>query len=186
VIFCNITVVINYIKNNNSDILQYYNSIVPGAYKADLFRALYIYNEGGIYFDCKMILFRRIDYAYKYEEFFCEDKPYKYIYNAFFCVKNKNNKNINLYIKKMIENISSKKYGKDPFSITGPGCMGEYIHNNIYMKLIFVDTENKNPVIINENKKILIKNTYYGYYDENNYIKTGHYVVLWENKQIYI
>ena len=35
------------------DVLNAYDSLIPGAYKADLFRYLVLYREGGVYLDCK-------------------------------------------------------------------------------------------------------------------------------------
>lgn len=43
-------------KNYDAKTLEAYDMLVPGAYKADLFRYCYIYKKGGCYFDCKFIL----------------------------------------------------------------------------------------------------------------------------------
>ena len=41
-----------FIKNNYSkDIINAYDSLIPGAYKADLFRYCVLYKYGGIYSD---------------------------------------------------------------------------------------------------------------------------------------
>ena len=46
-----------FIKNHYSeDVLNTYDLLVPGSYKADLFRYCYIYIHGGCYFDFKFIL----------------------------------------------------------------------------------------------------------------------------------
>lgn len=46
-----------FIKNHfDNDILNTYDLLVPGSYKADLFRYCYIYIHGGCYFDFKFIL----------------------------------------------------------------------------------------------------------------------------------
>ena len=43
-----------FIKNNfDEDILNTYNSLIPGAYKADLWRYCILYKFGGIYLDIK-------------------------------------------------------------------------------------------------------------------------------------
>ena len=41
----------------NNLLHETYNKLNVGAYKADFFRALYVYINGGIYFDCKQILY---------------------------------------------------------------------------------------------------------------------------------
>jgi len=45
---------INFIKNNfNKEVFDAYNSLIPGAYRADLWRYCIIYKYGGIYIDIK-------------------------------------------------------------------------------------------------------------------------------------
>ena len=44
-----------FIKNNfNSDVLNAYDGLIPGAYKADLWRYCVLYINGGIYMDIKL------------------------------------------------------------------------------------------------------------------------------------
>ena len=43
-------------KHFTTEILEAYDTLVPGAFRADLFRYCYLYLHGGCYFDCKMIL----------------------------------------------------------------------------------------------------------------------------------
>jgi hypothetical protein len=41
-------------------------------------------------------------------------------------------------------------------------------------------------LIYDLNDNVVIKNTYFGYYDENNYWKKNHYHLLWINKNVYV
>lgn len=43
-------------KYFNKNILHAYDLLIPGAFKADIFRYCYLYINGGCYFDCKSIL----------------------------------------------------------------------------------------------------------------------------------
>lgn len=43
----------NYIINNCPEYIEAYDKLIPGAYKADLFRYIILYKEGGVYIDCK-------------------------------------------------------------------------------------------------------------------------------------
>jgi hypothetical protein len=46
----------NFIKNNyNPYVLQAYDTLIPGPYKADLFRYCYLYKHGGVYIDMKIV-----------------------------------------------------------------------------------------------------------------------------------
>ena len=45
---------LEFIKNNyDENVLNAYNSLIPGAYKADLWRYCILYKKGGLYLDIK-------------------------------------------------------------------------------------------------------------------------------------
>lgn len=62
-----------------------FEALVPGAYKADLFRYMYLYKNGGFYFDCKMICKAPIAdmfFGAGDKIVFCKDRPFQSLYNA--------------------------------------------------------------------------------------------------------
>ena len=79
--------------NFDKSILEAYDTLIPNAFKADLFRYCYLYKNGGVYTDCKMILrlpFR--DWIPKNEDYILvEDAGNKQFYNAVMGLKQKNN-----------------------------------------------------------------------------------------------
>ena len=85
---------VNYITNNHNNYIDIYNNIIPGAYKADLFRALYIFNNGGIYFDCKNILVNKFGNLEKHNEIYTSDLLKGDVCNGFMYIKDKNNSKI--------------------------------------------------------------------------------------------
>ena len=173
---------------NNYDKLSYvYNKLNVGAYKADLFRVLYIYLNGGIYFDCKNILFVDLNKNLNTDDFFVKDIYKNYVYNGFFFVKKKKNNLLKSYIKNIIINVINEYYCDDSLSITGPGLMGKFISKKINFYYDLINDDWKNSFIRSyDNKKIIIKNSYHGYYDENNYLEKDHYSVLWNNKKVFL
>ena len=174
---------INYLKYNN--IYSYiYEKLNVGAYKADFFRAIYMYNNGGIYFDCKNILFTHINYLLnKYE---CYVKDYeKGICNGFFYCSYKNDIKLKNYINEMIYNIHNSLYLTSSLEITGPLLFEKHINNNIFLKNNFKDDWKNSYFYDLSNNNIIIKISYYGYYQENNYLNTSHYSILYNNKNIY-
>ena len=72
-----------YIKQNYSkDVLDAFDKLVPGAYKADLWRYCILYKEGGIYLDIKFQCtkgFKLIKLTHK--EHFVLDRPFAKIMN---------------------------------------------------------------------------------------------------------
>lgn len=60
----------------NSEVLDTYDGLVSGAFKADLFRYCWLYKQGGVYVDCKMI--QRVPFSAIIDPgdvfFLCEDR----------------------------------------------------------------------------------------------------------------
>lgn len=69
-----------FIKNNyNSDVVNAYDSLVPGAYKSDLWRYCILYKKGGIYLDIKFQCepgFKLLEMALE-DESFVLDRPFE-------------------------------------------------------------------------------------------------------------
>jgi mannosyltransferase OCH1-like enzyme len=165
-----------------------YNILKPGAFKADFFRALYIYNYGGIYFDCKMTLFNNIDkYINSYDIFTTEDTKLNNSYNAFFYIKIPFNHKLGIYLKHLTINVLSKYYGTTSFSITGPKIFGRYLNENNFFKHNIGKNKKLNNGFVaeKESKKIIVGASYNNYYTENNYINTTYYNKMWCERNVY-
>lgn len=190
-----------YVYNNYSEIV--YDSIqnlIPGAYISDFFRYCYLLLEGGVYLDCKKILYIPLsDYINnfitktKITDIFVKDLPYNYAYNAVIICE-KNSRVIKFALIYSIYYIINNLYGNDPLCITGPGCLGvavDYVYDKKYPYYYF----NTLPFNLyqltyitgptSDNKHPVIKNTYNGYYNENSYGIIGHYDKLWHLNSVY-
>jgi len=104
------------------DVLDAYDSLIPGAYKADLWRYCVLYINGGIYLDIKFYTvypFKLIDLVDK--EYFVKDyKKSGYgIYNAFMVCKKGNNK-LSECINHIVYNVKNRYYTSSTLGITGP------------------------------------------------------------------
>ena len=74
-----------FVKENFPDnVYNIFQAVLPGAYKADLFRYMYLYKKGGFYFDCKMIAKVPISHMIdpKDKLVLCKDRPFQALYNA--------------------------------------------------------------------------------------------------------
>jgi mannosyltransferase OCH1-like enzyme len=178
-----------FIKNNfNSNILNAFDSLIPGAYKADLWRYCILYKKGGIYLDIKYTPlngFKFINLTEK--EHFVLDMNKVGIYNALMvCLPN--NPILLKAINKIVQNVKNKYYGISHLEPTGPRLLAYFftIHdkNNLDMKHDIINS-NENRFIFFNNYAIF--KSYSGYLEEHDkYKKQLHYGVLWKNRQIYI
>jgi mannosyltransferase OCH1-like enzyme len=112
------------------DVLDTYDMLIPGAYKADLWRLCILFIKGGIYMDIKLCCingFKLIELTE--EEHFVKDRPTNSIYNALMVCK-KGNVFIFKSIRQIVENVKNNYYGENPLSPTGPKMMGSVIINN--------------------------------------------------------
>ncbi len=114
-----------YIKTHYPEYYTLYQSILPGAYKADLFRYLVLYREGGVYIDCKSstIVPLRTFIPRKVGFVSFLDRPQGSIQISFIASAPGHP-----ILKKCIEiafnNIRNKSYGTYPLDITGPQVCG--------------------------------------------------------------
>lgn len=188
----------NFIKYNfDKKVLNAYDKLKPGAYKADLWRLCVLYKEGGIYLDIKLKCnngFKLINLINN--EHLAKDVPYWYkgktgIYNAFLITK-PHNEYIKKCIDKIVSNVDQKYYGKSPLHITGPGMMGEIYDEDpskaprldIIGMLVKKAKKNLIVVLYYKGKKIIVP--YEDYKKERSkYSKTKHYEEMWREKDVY-
>tara|TARA_B110000971_G_scaffold69922_1_gene71658 strand:- start:7748 stop:9916 length:2169 start_codon:yes stop_codon:yes gene_type:complete len=187
--------ILDFIKNNyDKDVLDSFNKLIPGAYKADLFRYCILYKYGGVYMDIKLVMssdYKLINLIkYSDELHVLDDTTYtrnkkshgKFIYQGMMITKSNN-----IFIKDLIDTIVKKcKYyelGKNPLDITGPNMywhqLKKYINkkNIDYKSLVHRGSSKiylKSKLIIEGYKldnynKLYGKNRYYLNYPNNVY-----------------
>ena len=124
---------VNFINKKYPNIINLYNKVNVGAYKADLFRILYLYRYGGLYFDCKNILYKDIRDLLTYDEIFAKDL-YQGICNGFIFCNSKNNIILKNYLLSILYNFHKELYFKEnemgALEICGPLCFGKYIKDD--------------------------------------------------------
>ena len=177
-----------FIKNNfDKNVLDAFDSLVPGAYKADLWRYCILYKNGGIYLDIKyepINNFKFINLTEK--EHWVLDTDKYCIYNALMVCKPNNNILLKA-INKVVENVKSRFYGITALHPTGPLMLSVFFTNeerkmfDMYHEY-YLTVEHR---FIFFNKYVVFK-TYNGYLNEhNNNKKVDYYVTLWNNRNIY-
>ena len=178
-----------FIKNHfKSDVLNAYDSLIPGAYKADLWRLCILFINGGIYMDIKLICvngFRLIELTEN--NHFVKDRPINSIFNTLMASE-KGNAFLYKAIRQIVKNVNNKYYGKTPLSPTGPEMLGSLIINHKLNVNIDMSHYQKGGYIIYKNT-FVISTEYPEYNTERtnsyNSINTKRYDKLWESKNIY-
>lgn len=177
------------IKENFEDVLDAYDTLVPGAYRADLFRYCYLYLYGGCYFDCKIILKKSLREWIGQDEsiVFINDATPKAFANGIMMME-KGNKLLLNCINKIKQHVKEQTYRVDKLFITGPQLLYSFFDthkSNFYFKKLNNDWCNnyKNSIIVNNNNELFCYVYYAGYY--KNYSNTNHYSTLYNKRLVY-
>jgi len=173
----------------DNEVLNAFDSLIPGAYKADLWRLCILYINGGIYMDIKFSCvngFKLIELVEK-EHFVLDRLPPLSIYNALMVCKAGNPFLLDA-IHTIVQNVKNKYYGSCALCPTGPIMLGNLIikkKSPVNIDLThFID----GGYIIYKNR-FIISTTYNEYENErkDTYIKinTQRYDKLWSSRKIY-
>jgi hypothetical protein len=180
-------------KNFDSEVLDSFDLLNPGAYKADLFRLCIIFINGGCYFDNKYILRIPLRNLIQKDDLniFCKDRlPHLMFNSIIFSVK----KNVSLKkcIDDIVYNVKTNNFGKCPLYPTGPALLNMHASNeNIILEHHCIGDRNisdKNyincRVILKGQHNSVFVNTYYKGYYGNDHDKNS-YTTLYKKKEIY-
>lgn len=122
---------IDFIKNHfDLDVLESYFSLIPGAFKADLWRCCVLYQKGGVYVDADMVCLKNLENFIAPDDEFviARDDPMSksFLYNAFIaCVPN--HKFLLTQIESIVENVKNKK-NIFYLDVAGPGLLGKSVN----------------------------------------------------------
>ena len=179
-----------FIKNNfDKSVLNAYDKLIPGAYKADLWRYCILYKMGGIYMDIKYIHINNFKLINLLEqEHWVLDNGGEGIYNALMVCK-PNNEILLKSINQIVENVKNRFYGNGFLDPTGPGLLNNYFttqeKNNFDIKHILKGANDYDKYILFKDHPIL--RCYPGYLRErDSYSQKKHYAVLWKERRIYL
>jgi phosphorylcholine metabolism protein LicD len=196
-------------KHFSMRVVNAYDKLKPGAYKADLFRYCALYILGGVYIDTGMVSKAPLRSMIKKDDVFIspEDDGTKGIYNAFICCAPKS-QIMDIAIRLVVKNVESNSYGHDPLVITGPLALakalkmylkskgrthGAYIPKPDetivpgiriikYVRTGFCYTEGE----ISDGGNYLFLSRYPGYYQDRKWYYTNkHYSAMWLDKDVY-
>jgi len=183
-----------YIRENYSeDVLEAFDTLIPGAYKADLWRCCVMYKEGGVYMDIKLKPLVKLKKLIEMNNFyFVKDTPsmsgcdFKIgIYNAFL-ISYPNNIIFKTCIEKIVKNCELQFYGSNALAVTGPCLLGNIFnehYNGEYEP--FIELYLKQDGCIYNKLDVQITDIYDEYRTEQKKVGTMHYSFMWNNKNIF-
>ena len=184
--------ILTFIKNNcDSRTLKAYNKLTIGASKADLFRYLILYKEGGIYLDIDSMINKNLDSLIEGKSAVIsreENKGYFLQWMMIFCKEHPVLKKV---IEKTINNILEDKE-KDIVFLTGPwGPYTDGIKEVLNIEDLWEREDNyiNNKLKENEDKKI--KNTFfygtdykeYAEFKSKNFFQLYFFKLHWKQEQ---
>ena len=186
-----------FIANHFPDMVLYaFDVLVPGAYKADIWRYCILYVYGGIYIDIKFEPvdgFKLLDFVDK--EYYVLDKQQEKdneisIYNGLMIMKPQN-EILKKMLNQIIKNVINKSYTSSPTHLCGSGLLGSFLHENttydeVYnnYKLKLSKCGNYIVTIEDGNNIFKIYNSYRDEQKKNKKVQT--YDILWDLKKIYV
>jgi Glycosyltransferase sugar-binding region containing DXD motif len=174
-------------QNYDQDVLTAYDTLIPGAYKADLWRYCVLYKYGGIYLDIKYQCvngFKLIGLTDR--EYFVRDRDQNIhgIYNAFMICK-AGNPIMWKCIRQIVDNVENRYYGKTPLDVTGPNMMNLMFTPNELRQYVTLYLHNNGIMIIYNGTAILA--VYPEYREEQKtFQKTLYYDTLWKRREIFV
>ena len=173
----------------HSDVLYAYDHLIPGAYKADLWRLCVLYIHGGIYLDIKLICingFKLIELTER--NHFVKDRFGLGMYNALM-ISQSGNVFLWKCIQTIVKNVKNRFYGQGPLEPTGPTLMKTVAFQNKYnVNLDLVHFVDGGYILY---KNYFVFSTEYPEYDaERNesfqHLQTKRYDKLWHERTIYM
>jgi mannosyltransferase OCH1-like enzyme len=178
----------NFIKDNfDENVLNAFDSLIPGAYKADLWRYCILYKNGGVYLDIKYAPFNGFNFISLMEkEHWVLDMDKNGIYNALMVCK-PNNGILLKAINKVVDNVKNRFYGSNCLHPTGPLMLAEFFRqsdkNNFDMYHDIYQSIHNRFIFFNG---YIIFKSYNEYLNEQrNNEKVSHYSGLWGSRNIY-
>lgn len=193
-----------FIKNNfESRILKAYDTLIPGAYKADLWRYCVLYVNGGIYADSAMVCLEPINtYLGSEDEFLVPiDGGYSGgLYNAFIGCTPQHSL-IGGVIKEVVRRIEAREYGHRDLYPTGPIALGDTLNkirgnppgtrfipgvkNNIRI-ITRCSIGQATGMVYDLKANAVINTKYEGHIQEKKlWSRLPNYAILWKEKKIY-
>lgn len=196
----------DFIKEFYPQYFNDYNNVVPGAFRADIFRLLILYEYGGVYSDVGQIILKDVDNIIEVNnDLVIVGTNALGVFNAFIASKPKN-EIISKMIVQVMYNVHYRVYNNDLLDITGPLALSKALNkflerdeltvielgnhnfknNKVLVHILEIeDNDYANKGFIeNTRGEKLIKAKFEGYHNIM-YIDKPHYKHYYDNRIVY-
>lgn len=199
-----------FVKTYYSLYYEYYSSLIPGAYQADLFRLLILYSFGGIYADISVQFLVNINHFISASDEFISVKEVNNwgIQQTFIAAYPKHPLILKM-IEVVIDNISRKIYGTNSLDITGPYAIfrafnrffdypeeqpiqgGLQVIKNYSVKFLYhtvsLGDDNRNFITMQPDniESRVMKKKFPGYRQLVHQNQSNHYQTLWKQRAVF-
>ena len=177
--------------NYDDDVVAAFDSLIPGAYKSDLWRYCILYKRGGVYFDIKMVpLVPLKELLAQGGTVFVKDivnpeRLRECVWNGLMISPPKNEV-FKYCIDEIVENCKNKLYRRNNLDITGPCLLGRMIQKHSLTDYFMNNKLNLSGDHINYHSIPYFIREYPGYRKEQKLFQSNkHYTVLYSNKMVY-
>jgi hypothetical protein len=192
----------SFIQNHfEQRVLDAWNSLIPGAFKADLWRLCYLYIEGGVYIDIKTIARRPISsiISPSSELLFTKDQYDYDIYNGVIG-SIPGHPFIKFALNRIVDQIIVRDMGKNELDITGPKALGRAFNvwsdrdeHSLYnfkectypISWLYLNKENMKTLNLGTDNTIIFYRSYSTYYNNDN-PNSRHYSTLWKKGEVFM
>jgi len=176
-----------FIKDHfDGEVVTAFDKLIPGAYKADLWRCCILYINGGIYIDIKYKCVNRFKLTELTDkEYLVRDRHEFGIYNALMVCK-AGNPILRNAIDQIVKHTQTNFYGENALHPTGPYLFKQFIDKQTIDRLeLYYDDLNDTITFIVFGDTIVL-----GHYPEyrteqKQFQKTLTYTELWNQRNIY-
>lgn len=195
---------IDFVKDVFPQYLQDYKCIIPGAFKADVWRLMVLYHFGGVYSDVGHIFLKPIINSIDFDKnstdlVLVSDLSPWTIHNAFIAAKPRN-PFLLFAIKHIMKLVHDRQYGSSVLSITGPRALGDALKlfyqescttwTSLCLQqskgLMMWRLEPQALFICNQRNENVIRTKFPNYYKITyDYMGNQHYTKLWTERKVY-
>ncbi len=187
-----------YIKNNfDDDVVKAFDTLVPGAYKSDLWRYCVLYKDGGVYMDIKLeTKVPLIQLVKENKAVLVQDRPFSqpplYLVNGIwngFMIYPPRNAIFKHCINKIVAACKARDYKRTVLDITGPHLMGEVLETQFSSQAKYKVLrlhESGGKIVKMSDKDEIVLTDYEGYReDQKLFAGKPHYSEYYFNYKVY-
>lgn len=179
-------------------VLKAYDTIKPGAFKADLWRYCILYKRGGWYLDIKMRLSQRLDSIKGFTPMtpvLVRDGRPRDLFQAVLAFPARHPFLENA-INQCVSNIDKRYYGPNPLSITGPYMLGRLydrmygaglIHPGVSSRGLMLQhdsAQHYKASILDDTGRVVMQ-SFRGYYEKRLTRGPNRYHAQWHERRVY-